>query len=198
MNNFIKIVVVGDGAIGKTCMLVSFCQKKFPEEYVPTVFDNFKTNMMYGNETVTVGLWDTAGQEDYDRLRPLSYPNTNVFLVAFSVINPTSLQNVKMKWQVELKKHSPNVPIVIVGTQCDLRRDPQIQQNVREGKMEILSKQDGEVCARHIDAKAYVECSAKTREGLNEVFDTCVKVHFEKQKQDELNKDKKKSTCALL
>ena len=125
----IKCVVVGDGAVGKTCLLISYTTNKFPSEYVPTVFDNYAVTVMIGGEPYTLGLFDTAGQEDYDRLRPLSYPQTDVFLVCFSVVNPSSYENVKEKWVPEILHHCQKTPFLLVGTQsstCRAVRHPSL------------------------------------------------------------------------
>ncbi|PIK60653.1 putative rho-related protein racB [Apostichopus japonicus] len=111
----VKLVVVGDGAVGKTCMLWSYTRNAFPKEYVPTVFDNFSQLIKMDNVSVNLVLWDTAGQEDYDRLRPLSYPQTDIFLVCYSVVAPSSHANVTTKWMPELEHHAPNVPFILVG-----------------------------------------------------------------------------------
>lgn len=80
-----------------------YTTNKFPSEYVPTVFDNYAVTVMIGDDPYTLGLFDTAGQEDYDRLRPLSYPQTDVFLVCFSVTSPASFENVREKWFPEVR-----------------------------------------------------------------------------------------------
>ena len=78
---------------------------------------------MVNHDPCTLGLFDTAGVEDYDRLRPLSYPQTDVFLVCFSLISPASFVNVAEKWVPEVEHHCPNTPIVLAGTKLDLRDD---------------------------------------------------------------------------
>ncbi|KAL8944619.1 MAG: hypothetical protein Q9216_000316 [Gyalolechia sp. 2 TL-2023] len=170
----IKCVVVGDGAVGKTCLLISYTTNKFPSEYVPTVFDNYAVTVMIGDEPYTLGLFDTAGQEDYDRLRPLSYPQTDVFLVCFSVTSPASFENVREKWFPEVHHHCPGVPCLIVGTQVDLRDEPGVKEKLSKQRMSPVRKEDGERMAKELGAVKYVECSALTQFKLKDVFDEAI------------------------
>jgi cell division control protein 42 len=105
------------------------------------------------------------GQEDYDRLRPLSYPQTDVFLVCFSVTSPASFENVKEKWFPEVHHHCPGVPCLIVGTQVDLRDDPNMLQKLARQKQRPIPFEAGEQLARELGAVKYAECSALTQKG---------------------------------
>lgn len=189
----IKCVVVGDGAIGKTCLLISYTTNAFPGEYIPTVFDNYSANVMVDGRPVNLGLWDTAGQEDYDRLRPLSYPQTDVFLIGFSIISPHSFDNVKSKWWPEVQHHAPGIPIILVGTKMDLRNDQNMIGQLQGRGLHVISPEEAHNRSREIGAVKYLECSALTQEGLKNVFDEAIRAALSKPK-----KAVKKGGCTVL
>lgn len=177
----IKCVVVGDGAVGKTSMLISYSTDSFPGEYIPTVFDNYAANVVVSGTVVQLNLWDTAGQEDYDRLRPLSYPQTDVFLLCFSLISPTSYENVKAKWYPEVAHYCPDTPIILVGTKKDLRDDHRIVKELREKSQSPITYPQGLKLGREVGAVKYMECSALTQKGLKAVFDEAIRATLEPQ-----------------
>ncbi|GLG99858.1 Uncharacterized protein GBIM_06232 [Gryllus bimaculatus] len=148
----IKITAVGDGMVGKT-------------------FDNYADNIIVDEQEFNMTLWDTAGQEDYERLRPLSYPNTDCFLLCYSVASRSSYENIVSKWYPEIRHHCPTVPIVLVATKIDLRE---------EDEQEIISENEGKVLKRRIKAAKYMECSAKNMQGLREVFVEAIRTVMKK------------------
>jgi len=176
MGQDIKLMVVGDGSVGKTCLLISYTTNSFPGEYVPTVFDNYNANAIVKGKPVNLGLWDTAGSDEYDTLRPLSYPGTDVFLICFSLFSPESFDNVTKKWYKEITEHAPDTPIILVGTKLDLRGKSEAIQSLKEANQEPVSSEKGEALGKKIGAKKYLECSALTQEGLAKVFEEAVKV----------------------
>jgi len=178
-----KLVIVGDGACGKTCLLVVFSKDEFPEVHVPTVFETDVADIEVDGKTIELALWDTAGQEDYDRLRPLSYPDTDVILMCFSIDNPDSLQNIPEKWSPEVKHFCPKVPIILVGNKKDLRNDEHTKRELARMKQTPVKTEDGAAVATLINANCYLECSAKTREGVREVFYAATKAALQKRKR---------------
>ncbi len=169
-------------------MLISYTTNSFPEEYIPTVFDNYSANVMVDSRPINIGLWDTAGQEDYDRLRPLSYPQTDVFLICFSINTATSFENIKNKWYPEIQHHAPGVPFILVGTKLDTRSD----NKSNDGK--FVSKAMGEALKDELKAFKYLECSARTQEGLKQVFDEAIRCVLISQS----NAAVKKRKCLIL
>lgn len=186
-------MVVGDGSIGKTCLLISYTTNTFSKEYIPTVFDNYTADVLVDQKLVHLGLWDTAGQADYDRLRPLSYRDTDIFLVCFSVVNPDSFANVKEKWVTEVQHHCPDVPMILVGTKQDLRNDPKTLASLEQKGLQPISEQQGHDLAAELNLKSYHECSACTQYNVKEVFDEAVRVLLNKD-----GKEVKKRKCVIL
>ena len=189
----IKCVVVGDGAVGKTCLLISFTTNAFPGEYIPTVFDNYSAHVLFEEKPIYLGLWDTAGQEDYDILRPLSYPGTDVFLICFSLVSPTSFENVSAKWYPEVSHHCPNTPIVLVGTKLDLRNNAQVIEKLREKCLSPITYTQGMKLMERIGASKYVECSSLTQDGLKQVFEEAIRATCKPKARK-----KRKAKCSVM
>ncbi|KAG1439405.1 hypothetical protein G6F56_012310 [Rhizopus delemar] len=189
-----KLVIVGDGACGKTCLLFVFSKGTFPELYVPTVFENYVADVDVDGKRVELALWDTAGQEDYDRLRPLSYPDSHVILICFAVDSPDSLDNVQEKWISEVLHFCQGLPIVLVGCKKDLRNDPNTIQDLGRNSQRPVSYEEGAAVAQKICAYKYHECSAKTGEGVHEVFQEATRAALVVNKK----KKGKSKSCTLL
>lgn len=171
----IKCVVVGDGSVGKTCLLISYTTNTFSKAYIPTVFDNYTTDVIVEEKLVHLGLWDTAGQADYDRLRPLSYRDTDVFLLCFSIVQPSSFENITDKWHVEIHHYVPNAPHILVGTKMDLVDKQETLDELAKENLSPVTDADAEACAHNIKSKKYLKCSAMLQKGVKEVFDEAVK-----------------------
>ncbi|XP_023568334.1 transforming protein RhoA-like isoform X2 [Octodon degus] len=167
-----KPVIVGDGACGKTCFLIVFSKDQFPEVYVPTVFKNYV--------------------EDYDRLRPLSCPDTDVILVCFSIDSPDSLENIPEKWTPEVKHFYPNVPIILGGNKKDLRNDEHTRRELAKMKQEPVKPEEGRDTANRIGAFGHMECSAKTKDGVREVLEMATRAALQARR------GKKTSGCLVL
>ncbi|KAG7272423.1 hypothetical protein CRUP_013177 [Coryphaenoides rupestris] len=166
----LKVVIVGDGSCGKSSLLMVFANGRFPEKYAPSVFEKHVTTITHGGRNITLNIIDTAGQDDYDRLRPLSYQEADLILVCYDVTNHTSFDNVMIKWHPEVKHFCKDVPVVLVGCKTDLRKDQE-----RLGKLKALDQTpitytQGEEVRQQMNAELYLECSAKHQENVHNVF----------------------------
>lgn len=150
---------------------------------------------MVDGKPINLGLWDTAGQEDYDRLRPLSYPQTDVFILTYSVMSPSSFDNLKKKWFTEISHHAPGVPFILCGTKMDLRDDSEAVQKLKDKGQNPVTKSEGDALCTELGGQQNLECSALTQAGLKEVFDQAIRVVIDSQN---VKKKKKKSGCSIL
>ncbi|TFK51692.1 hypothetical protein OE88DRAFT_1712223 [Heliocybe sulcata] len=162
-----KVVVCGDGACGKTSLLNVFTRGFFTQVYEPTVFENYVHDLYVDEQLVELSLWDTAGQEEFDRLRSLSYAETHVVMICFSVDNPTSLDNVEAKWIDEILEYCPGVKVTL---KCDLRDDRSTKERLSRYGTHPVQYEEGLAVARRIRASRYLECSSKHNRGVAEVF----------------------------
>ncbi|KAG8715461.1 GTP-binding protein Rho1 [Ceratobasidium sp. 394] len=164
-----KLVIAGDAACGKTSLFLVIAKNSFPTVYIPTIFENYLADIEVAGRRVELALWDTAGHKDYDRLRPLSYPDAHVALIAFAIDSPESLDNVEKQWFPEVKSFCKNCPIILVGCKKELRRDHERVEELGKVNQHPVTPEEGMQVAFKIGTR-YLECSAKTGEGVREVF----------------------------
>lgn len=116
----------------------------------------------------------------------MSYTDADVVLICFSISNPISLQNVKEKWKPEVSHFCPRVPIVLVGLKKDTRTEKAILLELEKRDIIPVSSEDGQQMAESIEAKSYVECSAKTGEAVQEVFEIAARASLTKRRRKPL------------
>jgi Ras family protein U len=180
----VKCVFVGDSGVGKTSLIVAYTTNGFCERYTPTTFDNYSVSVTVDNKPLKIELCDTAGKSEFDSLRLLSYNESNVFLLCYSVMSPASLQSILAKWLPEVRAVAPDTPVILVGTQCDLRHNlSRVLEAKRRGINPIEAKQAQKVADQYnID---FIECSALTQQNLKEVFDKAI-VHALSRKKKQI------------
>ncbi|TVY85025.1 GTP-binding protein RHO3 [Lachnellula suecica] len=197
-----KLVLLGDGACGKTSLLNVFTRGYFPTVYEPTVFENYVHDIFVDNFHIELSLWDTAGQEEFDRLRSLSYDDTHAIMLCFSVDSKDSLENVESKWTSEIAENCQGVKIVLVALKCDLREQGDEEEGegaeaangATQEKKPMISYNQGLEVARRIGALRYLECSAMRNRGVNEAFTEAARVALNVK----LAGEKSESKCSVM
>lgn len=194
-----KLVMVGDGACGKTSLLYVFTKDEMPTSYVPTIFDNYVADMEVENgKQVELALFDTAGQEEYDQLRILMYPDADVVVICYSIDSPDSLMNVVEKWAPEVKHFCPGVPIILCGNKKDLRNNEEVKLKLSATKQVPVQIEDGIQAAHAIEATSMVECSALTKAGVMQLFETAAQASMKKKSQKKNKKFIKQAKCCII
>ncbi|KAL0485136.1 ced-10 [Acrasis kona] len=187
-----KVVQVGDGAAGKTCLWIRSAQGLYPTDYVPTVFDNYNACIKRDDGVVVcINCWDTAGPEDYDRLRPLSYPQTDLFLITFNVMNRRSFVNVEEKWIPEVTYHCPGAHIILIGAKRDLRRDQEAIKRVEERKMTVVQEYEALNLVRKYNLGMYFETSSLEGYGADDLIAVIAEFMRTSEEYEKKNKKKK-------
>lgn len=192
-------MILGDGACGKTSLLNVFTRGYFPQVYEPTVFENYVHDIFVDGQAMQLSLWDTAGQEEFDRLRSLSYSDTHTIMLCFSVDSRDSLENAQTKWKAEILDHCEGVKLVLVALKCDLRsnNDENEQDTVGAGGKPLISYNEGLAVAKEMGALRYLECSAKMNRGVNEAFTEAARCALSAKAKGSHEEEDKKS-CVIM
>lgn len=165
----VKCVLVGDCAVGKTALLVRFTSETFPDSYKPTVFENTGVEVYMDGVQISLGLWDTAGNDNFKQIRPRSYQQADIVLICYSVANPNSLASIQNKWIAEVRENLPKAPVLVVATQTDLRE-------IGTYRDSCISAAEGRQVAHEVHAKGYLECSSLSNRGVQQVFEYAVRM----------------------
>lgn len=181
MLDSIKCVLVGDSAVGKTSLLVRFISDTFPDNYRPTVYENTGVDVFMDGVQISLGLWDTSGSDAFKGIRPLSYQQADVVLMCYSVANHNSFLNLRSKWIGEIRNHLPRVPVLVVATQTDQRESGPYHSS-------CISSMDGKRLAQDVRAKGYLECSALSNRGVQQVFEYAVRTAVNQAKRQNRRK----------
>ena len=166
----IKLMLVGDDGVGKTSFCYTFAENTFPVD--KPVFPGY--DILVNN--VWVNLWDTAGGDEFSQCRCRSYPETDVFLVLYSLICRVSLERVRTKWIPEIKLHCPYYSLFgLVGCKLDLRNDLATVERLKERNETVITHEEGQAMADELGAVLFIECSSLHSTNIDETMESVVK-----------------------
>lgn len=169
-----KVLALGDGEVGKTCLLHRltnrpgiFKDNEILQQYIPTIFEHYSYDLLYKIgfqssekiKTYQTVLWDSAGQEELNGIRRMSYDDVDLVLLCFNLNNIDSFKNIIDRWLIEIGAFLPSTKIILIGTKSDL--DKNIEQN-SINQLIINSKIEARATGRaNKMVSDYVETSSK-------------------------------------
>lgn len=172
-----KVLIAGDTKCGKTALSRMFRTGMFSNEYEPTAFSNIDTIIDLHVTTVEFEIWDTCGEHSELHLRIPGYTRANTVLLCFSVDSSNSLTNITQQWMPEINQYCPKTPVLLVATKIDIRNDLNAKFGLwLKKKTIVINASKGRALAEEIQAYGYFECSAKTWEGVDNLFRYAVSV----------------------
>ena len=177
MGRRLKVVVVGESGSDQIKLLFTYTTNEYPTEYVPTVFDNYSANVILDGSSLQLGLWSTAYQEDYNKLRPLSYPGTDAFVLIFNIHDRGTYDRVKINSFEEISHHCPGTPFILVGIDDCINQE---ERDIKRGELEAMnlspvSPEEMILLADEIGAFSVHYTHLPTFSGVKEVFDAAMR-----------------------
>ncbi|KAJ5076569.1 rho-related gtp-binding protein rhog [Anaeramoeba ignava] len=185
-----KVVFIGNDGIGKTSLIATYHDKKIPEKYVPTVYDNAKKIFQNEDKEIEIQFWDTARYHGYDRFLPLFLSQSNLTVICFAINDYESFENIENYWILQVDHFTPNSKRILIGTKIDLRN------KLKEENKKFVTKEEGIELAKKINAIKYFECSSLNQKGIETIFNEIVLICIGKYKEINQEKENKKG-CIL-
>ncbi|EMD48017.1 RAS-related protein racG, putative [Entamoeba histolytica KU27] len=193
-----KCVLVGDNCVGKNKLAAICAGIIAPGEIPPTAVQDQKVSISVDGVMNTINIISTEGSEEYARLRPLSYPGTDVFIVLFSITDPDSYNHVEKLWKPEIKEYCSGVPIILVGSCAEVRKTPEKINSLTEQGITLISQEQGEAMAKRIGAVEYIEWNDSDKEDVDFIFEEAIRACLKKSKENSTgNKKDKDKGCNL-
>jgi len=189
MGNEFKVVVLGSGGVGKSCITVRFVQDVFVEKYDPTIEDSYRKNVEVDSETYLLEILDTAGTEQFSSMRDLYMKNGMGFILVYSIISISSFSDLEdIRDNITRIKDSDSFPHILVGNKCDLDSD------------RVISTQQGDELASKWSGCTYIEASAKKNKNIQNIFIELTKkmIAYQATKGKDVKKKAGGGGCALL
>jgi len=153
-----KLVVVGGGGVGKSCLTIQLIQSHFVDEYDPTIEDSYRKQCVIDDEVALLDVLDTAGQEEYSAMREQYMRTGEGFLLVYSITSRQSFEEIlTFQQQILRVKDKDYFPMIVVGNKCDL-----------EGERQVPTE-EGKALARQFGCK-FIETSAKSRQNVDQAF----------------------------
>lgn len=194
----IKCIVVGDGAAGKTCLLMTNYNNSFPEDYYPHVFNDHSVKINVEGHSIDLFIYDTQRCDRF--LRSCLYPTVDVVIICFSHVYKYAFEEVYNYWFQELREYCPNTPFLLVGTKSDLRDDfTKNEDRYKSRGMKPISRAEGEEMKTRIRANKYIECSSKKQINVKEVFYEAAKIALHHKNITERSYERtEENSCCII
>lgn len=183
-----RVVLIGEGGVGKSCLTIRFINEKFVEEYDPTLEDSYRKQVTVDDKEYLLDIFDTAGQEDFSAVRDQYMRTGDGFICVYAITLPHSFSKIKDFYDhVRRVKDIETFPLVILGNKCDLESERKV------------STEEGQTLAQELGGK-FLETSAKTATNVDEAFHTIVREmnHYRAQHAPPKDKAAKKGLCRIL
>ena len=181
----VRTIWIGDPESGKTSLLTSYTKNVFPQQYVPSLNENYTVqvnNFLYGGKERHINLNISTVTVDSTAMNGEEYePQSDVVVIVCAIDSPESFKTVEKDLIPKAKTQLPGKPVIIVGTKTDLRKDEGSIQRLAAKNEHPVTLKEGMKLAKRAGIQNYVECSAKELGSVKAVFEEVLKEHFKNE-----------------